>query len=198
MLQLFSMLFCRSHLKLLFCPKKALKLLPDDMMEGDQQDEQKQRSTKDGKGKKNKNKRDKGSKGKGKRKGKGKGKKGSRRKKHEENNLEDGILRASTALPSYRSQEPLRPTALPEIHKGLETMFAAEDLGKSFTEMPSQELESATEAPTEVLESKVTQEVDKLTCRPSPPSSAPAACRPNRLLLLTIESTRPFASHHHH
>lgn len=159
------MLFCRSHPKLLFRPKKALKLLPDDMMEGDQQDEQEQRSTKDRKGQKNKNKRDKGSKGKGKRKGKGKGKKGSRRKKHEESNLEDGILRASTALPSYLSQEPLRPTELPEIQKGLETMIAAEDLGKSLTEMPSQEQElaSATEAPTEVLESEVTQEVDKLT-----------------------------------
>lgn len=167
-------------------------------MESDQPDEQKQHSTKDRKGKKNKNKRDKGSKGKGKRKGKGKGKKGSRRKKHEENDLEDGFLTVSTALPSYLSQEPFQPTELPEIQKGLETMIPAEDLGKSFTEMPTQELESAMEAPTEVLESKVTEEVDKLTCRRSPPSSAPAVCSPNRLFLLTIESTSPFASHHHH
>lgn len=133
-------------------------------MESDQPDEQKQHSTKDRKGKKNKNKRDKGSKGKGKRKGKGKGKKGSRRKKHEENDLEDGFLRVSTPLPSYLSQEPFQPTELPDIQKGLETMIPAEDLGKSFTEMSTQELESAMEAPTEVLESKVTEEVDKLTC----------------------------------
>lgn len=178
---------CSSFLPL----KKNPKLLPDDMVHDDQPDEQKQRSRKDRKGKKNKNKRDKGSKGKGKRKGKGKGKKGSRRRKHEEDDLEDGFLRVSTPLPSYLSQEPFLPTELPEIQKGLKTTIPPEDLRKSFTVMPTREL-------AEVLESKVTEEVDKLTCRPSPPSSAPAVCSPSRLFLLTIESTSPFASHCHH
>lgn len=152
-------------LRSFFPLKKNPKLPPDEVVQDDQPDEQEQRSRKDRKGKKNKNKRDKDSEGKGKRKGKGKGRKGSRRRKHEENELEDGFLRVSTALPIYPSPELFQPTQLPEIQKGLQTMIPAEDFGKFFTETPTQELQSGTEAPTEVPESKVTEEVDELTCR---------------------------------
>lgn len=138
--------------------EKNPKLLPDDAAQGDQPDEQKQRSRKDRKGKKKKNKRDKDSDGKGKRKGKGK--KGSRRKKHEENELEDGFLRVPTAL-----SDIVQPTQLPEIQKGLETMIPAEDFGQFFTATPTQELQSGTEA-----ESEVAEEVDRLTRRPSDPA----------------------------
>lgn len=163
---------CCPHLTLLFS-KKNPELLPDDMMQSDQPDEPEQGSKKNRKGRKNKNKRDKGSKGKGKRrgkgKGKGKGKKGSRMKKHEESELEEGFLKVSTTLPEYLSQEPFQPTELPEIQKTLETMIPAEVLGKSHMEVPTHEPDSATEAPTEVPspmpEQEVSEEVDKLTYR---------------------------------
>lgn len=137
--------------------KKNPKPLPDEVVQGDQPDEQTQPSRKDRKGKKNKNKRDRGSEGKGKRRGKGK--KGSRRKKHEENQheenqLEGGFLRASTALPVYPSQESFQATQLPEIQKGLETLIAADDFGKFLTS-PTGGVQPGTEAPTEVPDSSV-------------------------------------------
>lgn len=141
------------------------------MAQGDQPDEQKQRSRKDRKGKKNKNKRDKGSEGKGNRRGKGKGKKGSRKKKHEEDQLEEGFLRVSTALPIYPPEETFQPTELPEVQKGLETMIPAKDFGKFFSETPTQDLQSGTEAPPEVPESQASEEVDELTSRQPPPVS---------------------------
>lgn len=172
-LHLFLIVFCCPHPLLLSHPpsphKKNPKVHPVDVAQGDEPDEQKQRSRKDRKGKKNKNKRDKGSEGKGGRRGKGKGKKGSRKKKHEENQLEDGFLRVSTALPISPSQDPFLPAELPQIQKGLETMIPAEAFGKFFTETPTQELQSGTEAPTEVPESEASEEVDELTCRPPPP-----------------------------
>lgn len=141
------------------------------MKQSDQPDEPKENSKKDRKGKKNKKKRDKGSKGKGKRKGKGKGKgrKGSRKKKHQEEGLEDGYLRVSTTLPEYLSQEPFRPTELPEIKSTVESVSPTEVFDKTFMEMPTHEPDSTAEVPTvmpsALPESKVTEEVDKFTCR---------------------------------
>lgn len=153
-------------------------------MQSDQPDEPNESSKKDGKGKKNKKKRDKGSKGKGKRKGKGK--KGSRKKKHQEEGLEDGFLRVSTTLPEYLSQEPFLPTELPEIKSTLDTVIPTEVFDKTLMEMPTHEPDSTTEAPTVVPsvlpESKVTEEVDKFTCRCSPPQPPPAICSSNRSL----------------
>lgn len=156
-------------------------------MQSDQpDDEPKELSKKDRKGKK----RDKGSKGKGKRKGKGKGKgkgkKGSRKKKHEEG-LEDGYLRVSTTLPEYLSQEPFQPTELPEIKNILETVIPTEVFDKTTMEMPTHEPDSTNEAPTAVPsalpKSKVTEEVDKFTCRCSPPQPPPPAiCSSNQSL----------------
>lgn len=149
--------------------KKNPKPLPGEAVQGDQPDEQKQNPRKDRKGKKNKNKRDKDSEGKGKRKGKGKGRKGSRRRKHEENQLEDGLLGVSTAPPPSPSYRPFQSTQLPEIQKGLETVISAEDFEGFPTEAPSQELQSGTEAPPEEPEeSKVAEEVDEFPRRPSP------------------------------
>lgn len=146
-------------------------------MHSDQPSEPKENSKKDRKGKKNKKKRDKGSKGKGKRKGKGK--KGSRKKKHEEEALEDGFLGVSTTLPEYLSQEPFQPTEVAEIKSTLETAIPTEAFDKTFMEMPTHEPDSTTEAPTvgpsELPESKVTEEVDKFTCRCSPNPLLPFA-----------------------
>lgn len=153
-------------------------------MQSDQPEDTKEQSKEDRKGKKNKKKRDKGSKGKG--KGKGKGKKGSRKKKHEEEGLEDGFFRVSTMLPEYLSQEPFQPTELPDFKSTLETVIPTEVLDKTFMEMPTHEPDSTTEAPTVIPsvlpESKVTEEVDKLTCRcPSTPPH-PFICSSNRSL----------------
>lgn len=137
-------------------------------MQGDQPSEPKEHSKKDRKGKKNKKKKDKGSKG----KRKGKGKKGSRKKKHEEEGLDDGFLRVSTKLPEYLSQEPFQPTELPEIKSPLVTVIPTEVFDKNLMEMPTHEPDSTTEAPkvlpSALPESKVTEEVDKFTCRCSP------------------------------
>ncbi len=157
-------------------------------MKSDQPDDPKEHSKKDRKGKKNKKKRDKGSKGKrkGRGKGKGKGKRGSRKKKHEEEGLEDGFLRVSTTLPEYLSQEPFQPTELPETENTLETVFPTEVIDKTLMEMPTHEPDSTTKAPTvlssELPESKVTEEVEKFTCRCSPPQPSPAICSSNRSL----------------
>lgn len=141
-------------------------------MQSDQPEEPKEQSKEDRKGRKNKKKRDRGSKGKGKRKGKGK-KKGSRKKKHQEEGLEDDFLRVSTILPEYLSQEPFQPTELPDLKSTLISVIPSEVLDKSLMEMPTHEPDSTTEAPTvlpsPLPESKVTEEVDKLTCR-CPPS----------------------------
>lgn len=150
---------CSPHPSLLSPPpplKKNPNPLPDEAVQGDQPDEQKQNPGKDGKGKKKKNKRDKDSEGKGKRKGKGRGRKGSRRRKHEENQ--------STAPPIYPSHQSLQPTELPEIQKGLESLIPAEDFDKFFTETPTPEPQSRTEGPEE---SKVTEEVDEFPWRAS-------------------------------
>lgn len=159
--------------------KKNSQHWSDILMQSDQPDEPKKRSKKDRKGKKNKKKRDKGSKGKGKRKGKGKGKKGSRKKKHEEEVLEEGFLKISTTLPEYPSQEPFQPTELPELKKNIEN--PTEVFYEALTEMPTHEPDSTTEAPTLVPsslpESKVSEEVDKFTC--TPPQPVPAICNSN-------------------
>lgn len=153
-------------------------------MQSDQPEEPKEHSKKNRKG--SKKKRDKGSKGKGKRKGKGKGKKGSRKKKHEEEGLEDGLLRVSTKLPEYLSQEPFQPTELPEIKNTLETVIPTEVFDKSLMEKPRHEPDSTTEAPTLVPsalpESKVTEEVDKFAFSCSPPQPPPGICSSNRSL----------------
>ena len=129
-------------------------------MQSDQPDEPTEVAKKDRKGKKNKKKRDKGSKG----KRKGKGKKGSRKKKHEEEGLEDGFLRVSSKLPEYLAQEPF-PTEFPEIKSTQETLTPSEVFDKSFMEMPTHEPDTTTKGPSLVSsalpESVVTEEVDK-------------------------------------
>ncbi|KAG8006874.1 Collagen alpha-1(XI) chain, partial [Nibea albiflora] len=140
----------------------------DALMQSDQPSEPKENSKKERKGKKNKKKRDRGSKGKGKRKGKGR--KGSRKKKHEEEALEDGFLRVSTTLPEYLSQEPFQPTEVPEIKSTLETAIPTEVFNKTIMEMPTHEPDSTTEPPTvgpsELPESKVTEEEGKPVTKP--------------------------------
>ena len=151
-------------------------------MQSDQPGEPQEQSKEDRKGKKNKKKRDKGSKGKGRRKGKGK-KKGSRKKKHEEEGLEYGFLRVSTTLPEYLSQEPFQPTQLPDLKSTLETVIPAEVFDKTLMEMPTHEPDSTIEAPTVVPsalpESKVTEEVDKLTCSCPATPPHPLICSSN-------------------
>lgn len=155
-------------------------------MQSDQPDEPKEVSNSDKKDKKNKKKRDKGSKGKGKGKRKGKGKKGSRKKKHEEEALEDGFLRVSTTPPEYLSQEPFLTTGLPEIKTTLETLIPTEVFDNTVVEMPTHELDSTTETPTVVPsalpESVVTEEVEKFTCRCLPPPPLAAFCSSNQSL----------------
>lgn len=146
----------------------------DALMQSDEPTEPEEAPKKNRKGKKDKKKRDKGSKG----KRRGKGKRGSRKRKHEEEVLEDGFLTLSTALPHYQTQEPFQPTELPEIKSTLETTIPADVFNKTFTEMSTHEPDFTTEAPTLVPGtlpvSKVTEEVDKLTCRCCPFRPLPA------------------------
>lgn len=139
-------------------------------MQRDQPGEQKDHSKKDRKGKKNKKKRDRGSKGKGKGKRKGKGRKGSRKKKHEEESLqEEGFLSVSTTAPGYGL---FQPTEAPHIKKTLETTIPSEIFDQTLMEMPTLTPDSTTEAPTVVSsplpETKVSEEV--VTCRDHNPS----------------------------
>lgn len=147
-------------------------------MQSDQPSEVQEHSETDRKGKKNKKKRDKGSKGKGKRKGKGR--KGSRKKKHEEDALEDGFLKVSTNLPEYLSQEPYRPTEMPEMKQTSESIIPSEvPEDKTHMEMPTHEPDSSTQAPTVMSsalpESEVTEEVDMFICRSPPLQTLPAS-----------------------
>lgn len=155
-------------------------------MHSDRPDEPKVVSSSDRKDKKNKKKRDKGSKGKGKGKRKGKGKKGSRKKKHQEEDLQDGFLRVSTTPPKYLSQQPFLTTELPEIKSTLETVIPTEVFDKTLMEMPTHEPDYTTEAPTVVPsalpESVITEEVEKFTCRCPPPPPLPAICSSNQSL----------------
>lgn len=138
-------------------------------MQRDQTEEQKDHSKKDRKGKKNKKKRDRGSKGKGKGKRKGKGRKGLRKKKQEEQSLqEEGFLSVSTTTPGYG---PFQPTEVPHIKKTVETTVPSEVFDQTLMEMPTLAPDSTTEAPTEVSgplrETKVSEEVETATppCR---------------------------------
>uniref|UniRef100_A0A3Q3S7N0 Collagen, type V, alpha 3a n=1 Tax=Mastacembelus armatus TaxID=205130 RepID=A0A3Q3S7N0_9TELE len=103
------------------------ELLSDALMQNSEPDELKE-------------KRDKGSKGKGKGKRKGKGKKGSRKKKDEEEILEDGFLRVSATTPAYLSQESFQAT-------NLETANPTEVFEKTLMEMPTHEPDSTPEVP---------------------------------------------------
>lgn len=130
-------------------------------MQRDQPGEQKDHSKKDRKGKK---KRDRGSKGKGKGKRKGKGRKGSRKKKHEEESLqEEGFLSVSTTVPGYGV---FQPTEAPHIKEILETTIPSEIFDQTLMEMPTLTPDSTTEAPTVLSsplpETKVSEEVSLL------------------------------------
>lgn len=162
--------------------QKSFQRRSDALMKSDHPDEPKVVSTRARKDKKNKKKRDKGSKGKGKRKGKGK--KGSRKKKHEEETLEDGFLRVTTTPPEHLSQEAFMSTELPE--STLETVTPPDVFDKTLMEMPTHEPDFTSEAPAVVPsalpESVVTEEVESLPVvhlRPSLPWAVLTSHTPN-------------------
>lgn len=142
-------------------------------MQGDQSAEPKEEPVKDRRGKKNKKKR-----------GKGKGKKGSRKKKHEEEVIEDGFLRVSTALPEYQSQEPFQPTELPEIKSTQETVIPTEVFDKSLVEMPTHEPDFTPGAPTVILSTvAVPQVAAEVEIYQSTLTLLPIICISNQSLL---------------
>lgn len=146
-------------------------------MQSDQPAEPKEAPKKEKKGKKNKKKRDKGSKDKRKGKGRDKDKRRFRKKKHEEEALQEGFLKVSTILPPYRTQATFQATKLPEIKSTLETTIPTDVFYKTFTEIPTHEpdftTESSTFIPRTLPVSKVTEEVDKFACRCCPFRSLP-------------------------